>query len=190
MNMVSVENNDLRALADRPFHLLLSLEQRLSSRLARSGGAEGADAWVGLGFSMGEDNYLAPQREVREVITVPAFTRIPNAKPWLMGIANVRGSLLPLIDLRQLIDGEASPISRTSRFMVLNSDEIPAGFLVDAVSGYRRFASLDQRHDLAAESPAGWRDFLLGAFVREHQAFRVFSFMKLATSDIFQNASA
>ena len=74
--------------------------------------------------------------------------------------------------------------------MVLNSEEIPAGFLVDSVSGYRRFASHEQRNDLVTKQSTNWQEFLLGSFVRDQQAYLVFSFMKLALADVFQNASA
>jgi twitching motility protein PilI len=188
--MLSAEVTNLRGLTEQPFALLHALDQRLQARLVDTGASELADAWVGLGFNLGNQTYLAPQREIREVITVPKYSRIPNAKPWLLGIANVRGSLLPLVDLRQLIDGKATELSRSSRFMVLNSDEIPAGFLVDGVSGYRRFGSYEQRNDLLEQQSEHWREYMLGSFVREQQAYLVFSFMKLAMSDIFQNASA
>ena len=188
--MVGSEVQELRSLAQQPFQLLVEMDQRLQARITDVAGTEGGNAWVGLGFRMGEQEYLAPQREIREVITVPAYTRVPNSRPWMLGVANVRGSLLPLIDLRALLTGEASKIERSSRFMVLNSEEIPAGFLVDGVSGYRRFASHEQRNDLVAKQEQHWQEFLLGSFVRDQQAWLVFSFMKLALADLFQNASS
>ncbi|MGJ8669692.1 MAG: chemotaxis protein CheW [Oceanococcus sp.] len=189
--MVGLDETDLAGLREQPFRLLAEMDRRLQARISDLGGSNlGDDAWVGLNFRFGDKQYLAPQAEVREVITPPLFSRVPNAKPWLLGVANARGSLLPLIDLRLLLDGEPSTIQRGSRFMVVNSDEIPAGFLVDGVTGYRRFASAEQRHDLASKEASHWQEFLLGSFVREQQPYLVFSFMKLALADIFQNASA
>ena len=189
--MVGVDVANLETLKDQPFRLLAEMDRRLQARVSDLGGANlDGDAWVGLNFRLGDTQYLVPQAEVREVITPPLFSRVPNAKPWLLGIANARGSLLPLIDLRLLLDGEPSNIARGSRFMILNSDEIPAGFLVDGVTGYRRFSSSEQRNDLAGAKPSHWQEFLLGSFVREQQPYLVFSFMKLAIADIFQNASA
>lgn len=188
--MLNTEVTDLRRLAERPYQLLALLDQRLQARISETGATDSSDAWVGLGFQLGGQGYLAPQREIREVITVPQYSRVPNSKTWLLGIANVRGNLLPLIDLRALLDGEMSKTSRASRFLVLNSDEIPAGFLVDGVTGYRRFSSLEQRNDLVQQQPSHWQDYLLGSFVREQQPYLVFSFMKLALADVFQNASA
>lgn len=189
--MMGLEVTDLAALREQPYQLLAEMDRRLQARVSDLGGSHlGDDAWVGLSFRLGDKQYLAPQPEVREVITPPLYSRVPNAKPWLLGVANARGSLLPLIDLRMLLDGEASTVQRGSRFMILNSDEIPAGFLVDGVAGYRRFSSREQRNDLAAKQAPHWQEFLLGSFVREQQPYLVFSFMKLALADVFQNASA
>ncbi len=189
--MVGLDVTDFAALREQPYRLLAEMDRRLQARISDLGGSNlGDDAWVGLSFRLGDKQFLAPQAEVREVITPPVYSRVPNARPWLMGVANARGSLLPLIDLRLLLDGQASTVQRGSRFMILNSDEVPAGFLVDGVSGYRRFASAEQRNDLASKEAKHWQDFLLGSFVREQQPYLVFSFMKLALADIFQNASA
>lgn len=187
--MVSTEFQQLQHLAQQPYRLLVEMDRRLQARVSELGGSESGDAWVGLNFRLAGRHFLAPQSEIREVITPPQFSRVPNSKSWLLGVANARGSLLPLIDLRQLLDGEATNIERGSRFMVLNSEEIPAGFLVDSVAGYRRFSSQEQRNDLLDKEPEHWRPYTLGSFVREQQAYVVFSFMKLALADIFQNAS-
>lgn len=187
--MVEAQSLDLRSLREQPYRLLAALDQRLQARVTDAGVGDSGDAWVGLGFRIDEQWHLAPQREVREVITLPNYSRVPNSREWLLGIANVRGNLLPLIDTRRLLDGRASVIGRESRFMVINSDEVPAGFLVDGVSGYRRFAVHEQRNDLVAQQRDSWRAFMLGGFVRDQQSFLVFSFLKLISADIFQNAS-
>ena len=50
---------------------------------------------------MGHENFVADRDQVREVLMLPdAMTRVPGAKRWLLGIANLRGHLLPLMDLK------------------------------------------------------------------------------------------
>src|SRR5581483_4275050 len=93
---------DLQALAAQPFELLYALENRL--RAARLDIAAGqTQSWTGLGFRLGEHWLVAPREDVREVITLPKVTRVPGAKPWLLGVANVRGNLLPVTDLAQML---------------------------------------------------------------------------------------
>lgn len=185
---------ELSALADQPFDLLVALE----ARLATSGEARGVKTktteWIGLGFKLDDTNYLAARTDVREVMEPPTVTRVPGAKPWLLGLANVRGDLLPIVDLRRLVNGETGVRTEASRVIVLN-DEAAAGFLVDSVSGFRSFAPEDQRHELVAESRGGEgdadpADFVLGAFVRDGTAWRVFSLRKLAAAPVFRDAGA
>jgi chemotaxis signal transduction protein len=69
------------------------------------------------------------------------MTRVPGAKLWIKGIANVRGQLLPIIDLRQFLGSGTTPVNRNTRILVVNHREIPAGLIVDEVLGFRRFAA-------------------------------------------------
>ncbi len=125
---------DWDALRERPFDLLVTLEQRL--RHARQDVTAGeTTSWVGLGFRLHGLWFAAPRDDVREVSVMPKLTRIPGAKPWLLGVANVRGNLLPVTDLAQML-GLPRPVeSRNQRVLVLNADGVPAGFLVDEVAG-------------------------------------------------------
>lgn len=179
-------SEELRQLNDRPFDLLLALEERL--RTARLDYAAGqAQYWVGLGFRLGSRWLVAPREDVREVILPAATTRVPNARPWLLGVSNVRGSLLPVIDLAVLTGNPHSADGRAARVLVFNSERVPAGFLVDEVAGYRQFEPADQRHErLTAGDPLA--PYLLGAFERDGREWQAFSLHKVAASDSFKFA--
>jgi len=180
----------LQSLWDKPFELLLALEARL-----RASGEERTTTtvrreWTGLAFELGEKQYLAPQTDISEVLEVPSLTRVPRARPWLMGVANVRGDLLPVIDLGRLMGSKETHITDNSRVVVFSDDEVPAGFLVDDVDGFRSFGVDDQRHELLQQEPLNelTQQFLLGAFVRDGNAWRVFSLQKLVADPVFQDA--
>src|SRR6185295_11910400 len=154
---------DLLALRNDPFALLLALERRLqTARVDLAAGA--AQYWTGLGFRLGDRWLVAPREDVREVIALPPLTRVPGARPWLLGLANVRGGLLPVCDLHRLLGEEHRTMARGSRVLVYNNDRVPAGFLVDEVAAYRQFTPADQRVELLAGTGA-LKPFLLGAFV-------------------------
>ena len=89
---------DLKTLLQEPFALLTEIERR--SRQAHSGqeGVGGSDEWVGVGFRIGEEQFVADRDVVREVLMLPDdMTRVPGSQRWLLGIANLRGHLLPLV---------------------------------------------------------------------------------------------
>ena len=133
---------ELKSLRDRPFELLAELERRgrAVSRAAHRAGDRGSRVG-GVALRMAGDLYLVAREETREVLGVPTgTTRVPGAKPWIKGLANVRGQLLPIIDLRQFLGSGVTPVTRNTRIVVVNHREIPAGLLVDEVLGFRRFA--------------------------------------------------
>jgi twitching motility protein PilI len=181
---------ELRELRDRPFDLLAALDVRLRATAAAGAAGEAQDVWTGLGYRLAGHQMVTPRADVREVLTPLEYTRVPGAKPWLLGIANVRGDLLPLIDLNRLLGGEATAIHRDTRVLVYNADDVPAGFLVDDVAGFRRFNPQDQRHELVPPEGDVLHPYLLGAFVRDGQLWLAMSLSRLVTSPVFQNAAA
>jgi twitching motility protein PilI len=130
----------LRSLRDRPFELLKELEKRSRTVAANSvADASTGQEWVGVAFRMGGETFLVAREETREVLGYPAVvTRIPGAKNWVRGLANVRGALMPMLDLRQFLGSGATTAGRNTRIVVVNHRDIPAGLMVDEVLGFRR----------------------------------------------------
>jgi len=94
----------LAALVEQPFELLQELERRSRKAFAGKGSDGMSEEWVGIGFRIGEEQFVASRDQVREVLMLPdAMTRVPGANRWMLGIANLRGHLLPLIDLKMLL---------------------------------------------------------------------------------------
>ena len=87
-----------------------------SRRVPRADAAQVGE-WVGVALRMAGELYLVAREEAREVLGVPApLTRVPGAKSWMLGLANVRGQLLPIIDLRAYlgsgVDAQRARIAR------------------------------------------------------------------------------
>jgi twitching motility protein PilI len=184
-------DSSLRSLRDRPFELLKELEKR--SRNVNAGNAPEAAAgheWVGVAFRMGGETFLVAREETREVLGYPAvITRIPGAKNWVKGLANIRGQLLPMLDLRQFLGSGATTPGRNTRIVVANHREIPAGLIVDEVLGFRRFAD----PEFNAEPPPTvirCDSYLAGAFRRGGEVWPVLSLKSLVESQSFLQAAS
>ena len=184
-------NTSLRSLRDRPFELLKELEKR--SRTVTTANAPEASAgpeWVGVACRMGGETFLIAREETREVLGYPAvITRIPGAKSWVKGLANVRGSLLPMLDLRQFLGSGTTAPGRNTRVVVVNHREIPAGLVVDEVLGFRRFAE----SEFNAEAPPTvirCEAYLAGAFRRGGEVWPVLSLKTLVESQSFLQAAS
>jgi twitching motility protein PilI len=182
---------ELKSLRDRPFELLAELERRGRTVSAQAGPeATAGREWVGVALRMAGDLYLVAREETREVLGVPqATTRVPGAKSWIRGLANVRGQLLPVIDLRQFLGSGVTPITRNTRVVVVNHREIPAGLLVDEVLGFRRFAEGEFSGD-APPTVARCERYLAGAFRRAEEQWPVLSLRAILESPAFAEAAA
>jgi twitching motility protein PilI len=181
---------DLAALVERPFELLQEMEQR--SRTAHAGqGAGGALAeWVGVGFRIGEEQFVASREQVREVLMLPdGMTRVPGAQRWLLGIANLRGHLLPLIDVKLLLGSGRTTLRRNTRVISVNHREVPAGLVVDEVSGFRRFNDSEYSSE-APETIVRCDRFLNGIYERGEESWPVFNLFDLVESNLFLQAAA
>src|SRR5436853_101102 len=141
--------------------------------------------WVGVALRMAGDLYLVAREETREVLGVPASTtRVPGARSWIKGLANVRGQLLPIIDLRHFLGSGVTPVTRNTRVVVVNHREIPAGLLVDEVLGFRRFAESEFSGD-APPTVARCERYLAGAFRRGQEQWPVLSLRQVLESPAF-----
>lgn len=182
------EATPLETLRDRPFELLLELERRSVRAAAGRGLETGAHTeWVGVAFRIGEHLFVTPRNEVREILTYPGVTKIPGSKSWLKGLANVRGQLLPIIDMNEFFGGEETLPGRTTRVVAVNHEEIPAGLLVDEVRGFRRFGRDEM---LSASSPApAFTPFVTGRFERGEEHWHVLDMTRLVESQAFLQAA-
>ncbi|HMK86172.1 MAG TPA: chemotaxis protein CheW [Steroidobacteraceae bacterium] len=178
-------------MRDRPFELLKELERR--SRTVAAPSAPDAAAgreWVGVACRMGGETFLIAREETREVLGYPAvITRIPGAKSWVKGLANVRGSLLPMLDLRQFLGSGATTPGRNTRVVVVNHREIPAGLIVDEVLGFRRFAE-SEFHPEAPPTVIRCDPYLAGAFRRGGEVWPVLSLKSMVESQSFLQAAS
>ncbi len=180
---------DLAALVEQPFELLTEMEKQ--SRVAHSGHAASdmPTDWVGVGFRIGEEKFVASRDDVREVLMLPEdMTRVPGARRWLLGIANLRGHLLPLVDLKLMLGSGRTTLRRSTRVISVNHREVPAGLVVDEVLGFRRFMDHEFAHE-HHKTIVRCDRFLSGTFQRADESWPVFNLSDLVESNVFLQAS-
>jgi twitching motility protein PilI len=184
-------NSLIRSLRDKPYDLLVALDRR--GRVAAAAPNEDTTAsreWVGVAWRMAGEAYLVAREETREVLNFPGqLTRVPGAKAWVRGLANVRGTLMPIIDLRQFLGSGATPLTRNSRLLIVNHREVPAGLIVDEVLGFRRFTD-GEFSGTAPPTIVRCERYLAGAFRRGAEAWPVLSLRQLVENPGFLDAAA
>jgi twitching motility protein PilI len=178
----------LAALVEQPFELLAEMERR--SRDAHGGAGAMPEEWVGVGFRLGEERFVAARDQVREVLMLPdTMTRVPGAQRWMLGIANLRGHLLPLVDVKLLLGSGRTSLRRSTRVISVNHREIPAGLVVDEVLGFRRFGDSEFTNKWP-ETLVRCDRFLTGAYRRGDEVWPVFNFFDFIESNLFLQAAA
>ncbi|MEO7600668.1 MAG: chemotaxis protein CheW [Gammaproteobacteria bacterium] len=139
--------------------------------------------WSGVAFRLSDTYLVVPLSEMREILTYPGLSAVPGAKPWLKGIANVRGNLLPIIHLQSYLGRQATPIGRRSRVLVVKHEGMFAGLVVDEVLGMKHFVEEEFTAKIVSkDSP---RDYLNGAYIQEGQHWEVFNIQRLVQSPLF-----
>ena len=93
-------------------------------------GTQPAQEEVRYGFSVADVGFLVGRRILCEVIPPPLVARIPHTPDWLSGVINLRGSLVPVFDLRPLLK-LTSRSSSDAAVIVLDRGEHAAAVLVD-----------------------------------------------------------
>jgi chemotaxis signal transduction protein len=107
------------------------------------GGAAKATATTGrehphVVFAVADTEYAFPLHAVREIGRPPAATPLPGAPEWLVGVANIRGGIVSMVDLRAFLDEPPGPAAGTDRRLLVVTapgGDLTAGLLVDRVRG-------------------------------------------------------
>jgi purine-binding chemotaxis protein CheW len=113
-----------------------------------------------LTFHVGGQLYALRSEDVLEVIRMPVVARVPQGPPALLGIGNLRGAVLPIAGLRQLLGKSAAADSSSARAIVLDIGA-PIAVLVDAVAALE-YAAEEQIDTRPKEVGADGEERLLG----------------------------
>lgn len=181
------------ATVDQPAQiiaLLQDIERRSRQGIAGLSQQDNVEnAWTAIGFRMGQTHFLMPLEHASEVFPVPQqITPVPLAQPWVSGVANLRGDLLPLIDLQYFIQDEVATRSKRSRVMVVNHPTLYSGVIVDEVFGLKHFQH--QPESYQADELEMLQPYVDGRVFQQNRYWYVFNFLKLADDPKFINAAA
>jgi chemotaxis signal transduction protein/chemotaxis regulatin CheY-phosphate phosphatase CheZ len=85
-----------------------------------------------IGFKVNDNEFTVPILKVQEIINRPPITKLPQATHWIEGITNLRGRIIPIVDLKKAMgmDGASG-----EKIVVLSNGRITFGILVDSITG-------------------------------------------------------
>ena len=148
-----------------------------------------APRWSGVGFSCLGFDFVIPMGQVKEMMEVPASTRLPGVKSWVIGLSNVRGRLLPLFDLARFAGGQLNIQRKAHRVLVLETESLYSGLVVDRSYGMQHFAN-DTFGEFAEQAPDSIKKYITGSFRDDNGAvWGVFDLNRLADDQEFISAA-
>lgn len=163
-----------------PIQLLFDIEQQSKARA--KGLPQQVDiqeSWSGIGFRIAGVNLVAPLDQVNEILHYPNLTLVPGAKLWVKGIANIRGTLLPVMDLNGYLGKKLSQVGQKTRILVIKYEDMAVGIVVDEVLGLKHFRD-EERVTSVKKFDDALLSYIQGAFRQNEVETLVFNLHALA----------
>lgn len=110
--------------------------QRQQNQIAAPDAEKDEDIVQLVGFIVGDEEYAIPILSIQEIIKPIEYTRVPSVPEYVLGVFNMRGSVMPLIDLAQRFNQGTSKITPHTRYIVLKGVDgaTNAGFVIDRLT--------------------------------------------------------
>jgi purine-binding chemotaxis protein CheW len=90
-----------------------------------------------LEFILANERYAIETSFIREVYPMKEYTSIPGTPPFVLGLINIRGQVLSVIDIRRFFDLSIKGLSDLNRVMVIQTPRLEIGVLADRIVGVR-----------------------------------------------------
>lgn len=123
--------------------------------------AEKGEILFGLGFLLSDEAYFIDETYVLEVLPLMDLTPLPCTPPFILGIINVRGRILSVINLKNFLNLSERGITNLNRVIVVKQGEIEIGLLVDEVTENVELNLDDLQSNLGGLSPTQ-KEYLIG----------------------------
>jgi purine-binding chemotaxis protein CheW len=114
-----------------------------------------------LEFRLASERYALESRHVQEVHPLRDLTPLPCTPPFILGIVNVRGRILPVLDLKKFFDLPERGLTDLHRIILVRGHDLELGLLADVIVGVRRLPTASLQPSLPTLT--GIRaDYLMG----------------------------
>ncbi|MBE9504258.1 MAG: chemotaxis protein CheW [Proteobacteria bacterium] len=87
-----------------------------------------------VNFNLGKEEFAVDILKIQEINRVVEITRVPKSPDFVEGVINLRGKVIPIIDLRKRFGLEVTGLTKETRIIVVDIDNKVVGLIVDAVS--------------------------------------------------------
>lgn len=129
-----------------------------------------------VGFIVGDEEFAVPILTIQEIIKPLEFTRVPSTPGYVLGVFNLRGNVIPLINLRLKFSMPQHKENEDTRYIVIKHNEQTAGFVIDRLTEALRLR--ESSIDPAPDTIRGSNDMIYGVGKKED---RIITILKVET---------
>lgn len=174
-----------------PFQALVDYEQRsLAHEVGLPEQLDAPGLWRGVGYRIGTRRLASGFDEVLEILPMPQVTPVPGSQPWMLGVANVRGNLLAVVDLKQFMQAERTVLHEAQRVLVVRQPGGNVAVTIDELFGQRSFHE-EQLRDVPPKLAEGrYGHFVDHCYSAGGAEWGVFSLDRLARTPEFRHSAA
>ncbi|MGP1562051.1 MAG: chemotaxis protein CheW [Helicobacteraceae bacterium] len=122
-------------------------------------------------FMVGDEEFGVPILSIQEIIKPIESTRVPSTPSYVLGVFNLRGSVIPLIDLRQKFKHSKKNITEDTRFIVIKNKNQVSGFVIDKLTESIRIS--EDKIDPAPESMNDDNNHIYGVGKRDDRIISI-----------------
>lgn len=133
-------------------------------------------------FYLGKELFCIPVKNVNEIIMPTQVTPVPRSKPYIEGITDIRGEVLPVIDLAMFLSIPVQENSEQDRFIVTEINEQRAIFHVSGVEQILSVTKIEKPNDLSNRN-----QFVSGVIRNQEQIVLLLDFEKMFSEIIALN---
>lgn len=134
-----------------------------------------------VGFIVGEEEFAIPILYIKEIIKPIEFTRVPSVPDYVLGVFNLRGNVIPLIDLRIKFNLNPTKMTINTRYIVMADEYNMAGFVIDRLTEAIRINK--NRIDEPPETLLREKGMIQGIGKREHNILTILKVEALLKRD-------
>jgi purine-binding chemotaxis protein CheW len=134
-----------------------------------------------LCFGLGEEEFAVPLLTVREVVAMPETTRMPFMPSYFVGIMNLRGMVISVVDLRQKMQIKPKENSENA-VVILEQDGVSVGAVVDSVNSVLNVTERDFAENVGSDSKSK-TNYVTGVYRKDNRLILLVDIMKSLTGE-------
>lgn len=147
-------------------------------------------SWNGIIVLSAGEEWAISLSDINEIVMTPKLTPVPNVKPWLKGIFNLRGELLAVTDLAELLTGKTTNIRHHSRVLARLYEDEWVGILIEKIVTSIIVPKTELKMVDKSTIQIGFRPFVEEMIMTREKTVPIFSLAKLVDDVSFRRVSS